>query len=47
MVNAMADCEIRMVELKKVIEKLHAQIESEGLTPMADNPLKEAGKDYT
>ena len=45
--NAIAGREIRMIELKKVIEKLHAQIESEGLTPAADDPLKMAGKDYT
>ncbi len=45
--NFMAGREIRMSELKKVIEKLHVQIESEGLTPVADDPLKEAGKDYT
>ena len=46
-INFMADREIRMAELKKVIKKLHAQIESEGLTPVADDPLKEVGKDYT
>ncbi len=47
MVNAMAGRELRMVELKNVIEKLRAQIESEALTPVADDPLKEADKDYT
>ncbi|MEE8481408.1 MAG: hypothetical protein V3T59_09220, partial [Desulfobacterales bacterium] len=47
MVNAMAGREIRMAELKNVIEKLRAQIESEALTPVADDPLKEADKDYT
>jgi len=47
MVNAMADREIRMVELKKAIEELRAQIESEGLTPVVDDPLKEVDKDYT
>jgi PAS domain S-box-containing protein len=47
MTNLMAGREMRMVELKKVIKKLHAQIESEGLTPVVDDPLKEAGKDYT
>ncbi len=47
MVNAMAGREIRMVELKKLIKKLRVQIESAGLMPVADDPLKEAGKDYT
>ncbi len=47
MVNLMAGREIRMAELKKVIKKLHTQIESEGLTPVANDPLKEAGRDYT
>ena len=41
MVNAMAGREIRMAELKKVIEKLHAQLEETGLTPVADDPLLE------
>ena len=31
-------------ELKKVIKKLRAQIESEGLTPVADDPINEVGK---
>ena len=47
MVNAMAGREVRMGELKKVIEKLRAQLEEAGLTPVADDPLKEVGKDYT
>ncbi len=41
MVNAMAGRELRMVELKKVIKKLRAQLESAGLTPVADDPLME------
>ncbi len=43
MVNAMAGREIRMAELKKVIEKLRAQLEEAGLTPVADDPLREMG----
>ena len=46
-VNLMAGRELRMAELKKVIEKLHAQIESEGLTPVAGDPLKGVDKDHT
>ena len=33
---------MRMVELKKVIKKLCAQLEEAGLTPMADDPLRES-----
>jgi PAS domain S-box-containing protein len=40
-VNAMAGREVRMVELKETIRKLHTQIESAGLTPVADDPLLE------
>jgi hypothetical protein len=47
MVNTMAGRELRMAELKKVIEKLHTQMKEAGLTPMTDDPLKETGKDYT
>ena len=47
MINAMSGRELRMAELKKVIETLRAQIESEGLTPVADDPLKEVGKEST
>ncbi len=43
MVNLMAGREVRMAELKEVIKKLRTQIESAGLTPVADDPLKEAG----
>jgi CheY-like chemotaxis protein/GAF domain-containing protein len=46
-VNLMAGREIRMAELKKVIKKLHVQLEEAGMTPVADDPLKETGKDYT
>ena len=41
MVNAMAGREIRMIELKKVIKKLRGQLEEAGMTPVADDPLKE------
>ncbi len=41
-VNAMAGREVRMVELKETIRKLHTQIESAGLTPVADDPIREA-----
>jgi hypothetical protein len=44
MVNLMAGREARMAELKKVIEKLRAQLESAGMTPVADDPLKEMGR---
>ena len=40
-VNLMAGREVRMAELKETIRKLHTQIESAGLTPVADDPLKE------
>lgn len=43
-VNAMAGREVRMSELKETIKKLRVQIESEGLTPVADDPLREAGR---
>ncbi len=43
-VNAMAGRELRMVELIEGIQKLHEQIESAGMTPIADDPLKEMGK---
>ena len=41
MVNLMAGREIRMAELKEAIRKLRAQLEESGLTPVADDPLKE------
>jgi len=44
-INLMAGRELRMVELKETIEKLRAQLESAGLTPVADDPLKEAGRE--
>lgn len=40
-INLMAGREVRMGELKEVIRKLHAQLEEAGLTPVADDPLKE------
>jgi len=40
-INAMSGREVRMAELKETIRKLHAQIESTGLTPVADDPLLE------
>ena len=42
MVNAMAGREVRMAELKEAIQKLRVQLESAGLTPVADDPLKKA-----
>jgi len=45
MVNLMAGREVRMAELKETIQKLHTQIESAGMTPVADDPLKEAGSE--
>ncbi len=43
-INLMAGREMRMAELKEVIKKLHEQVESGGMTPIADDPLKEMGK---
>ena len=40
-VNAMSGREVRMAELKETIRKLCAQLEEEGLTPVADDPLLE------
>ena len=40
-VNSMAGREVRMAELKEAIRKLRAQLEEAGLTPAADDPLKE------
>jgi len=44
MINLMSGRELRMAELKKTIGKLRVQLEEEGLTPVADDPLKEAGR---
>ena len=44
-VNSMAGREVRMAELKETIRKLRAQLEETGLTPVADDPLKEMGKE--
>ncbi len=43
-VNLMAGREIRMAELKETILKLRAQLEEEGLAPVADDPLRETGE---
>jgi PAS domain S-box-containing protein len=40
MVNLMAGRELRMAELKETIQKLRTQLESAGMTPVADDPLK-------
>ncbi len=39
-INLMAGREVRMADLKEVITKLRRQLESAGLTPVADDPLK-------
>jgi len=39
LVRAMAGREVRMAELKEVIQKLHVQLEAAGLEPTADDPL--------
>ncbi len=44
MINCMAGREARMVELKKIIKKLRTQLKSAGLTPVADDPLKEMAR---
>ncbi len=44
MVNLMAGREVRMAELKKTIQKLRDHLESAGLTPVADDPLREMEK---
>ena len=41
MIDLMADREMRMVELKKVIRELCAQLESAGFVPAVDDPLKQ------
>jgi PAS domain S-box-containing protein len=41
MVNLMAGREVRMAELKNSIKKLRTQLEEAGMTPVADDPLKE------
>ena len=42
-VSSMSGREIRMAELKKVIEKLRKQLENAGITPEVDDPLKGPG----
>jgi len=44
-INFMAGREVRMSELKEAIRKLRAQLEEAGMTPVADDPLKEMGKE--
>ena len=44
-VKAMSGREVRMAELKETIQKLRAQLEETGLTPVADDPLKKMGKE--
>lgn len=39
MVNLMAGREVRMVELKKILGQLRAQLKAAGLTPVVDDPL--------
>ncbi len=46
LVNAMAGREVRMAELKRVIKMLRAQIEAEGLTPAANDPLIDPPEQY-
>ncbi len=41
LLNAMADREVRMSELKKTIKKLRKQLIEAGIVPEADDPLKE------
>jgi len=40
-INLMAGREVRMAELKEVIRKLREQVDSAGMTPVANDPLKE------
>ena len=40
-VNAMAGREVRMAELKEVIQQLRSQLQAAGLTPVANDPLAE------
>ena len=43
LVSAMAGREVRMAELKRVIRQLRTQLETAGLTPVADDPLLGGG----
>ncbi len=38
---------IEIVERKQAEEKLRTQLKEAGMTPVANDPLKEVGKDYT
>ena len=40
-INLMADREVRMAGLKETIRKLRAQLESAGMMPVADDPIRE------
>ena len=44
-INLMAGREVRMAELKETIKKLRAQVETAGMTPVADDPLKVKGEE--
>ena len=43
-VNLMSGREVRMAGLKKAVDQLRAQLEAAGLAPVADDPLKHAGR---
>ena len=43
-VNLMSGREVRMAGLKKAVEQLREQLESAGMTPVADDPLRHAGR---
>jgi len=40
-IDLMSGREVRMMELKKAIKLLRAQIEEMGMVPVADDPIKE------
>ncbi|MEE9166977.1 MAG: PAS domain S-box protein, partial [Candidatus Neomarinimicrobiota bacterium] len=42
-INLMAGREVRMAELKDTIKALRTQLQETGMTPVADDPLKEEG----
>ncbi len=44
LINTMSGREVRMPELKQTIKKLRAQLENAGMTPAADDPLKQSDK---
>ncbi|MBC8330927.1 MAG: GAF domain-containing protein [Anaerolineae bacterium] len=47
LVNMMAGREVRMAELKKTVKKLRSQLIEAGLSPVADDPLKEQERKRT